>query len=219
MRDADEASMDRLAARRSSDRTNQLLLNPFVSYHFDEGWSVGSSPNITTSWTNSGGKWTVPVGGGFGKVVRLGKPIKLDLDAYYNAIRPGNQRDRTEAGPFHFPTMGGEAYMQQTRRLVLAIFASIVGIASVQHAASAQEVCPGWIPVLCNALSVASERPRDHEDAACARARCEFQRQHHRPPVPSRRGPGHGIGGSSLWALRLPRRCHSPAREHRHHDP
>jgi hypothetical protein len=59
-----------------------------VSYHFDEGWSVGSSPSITTNWINSGGKWTVPVGGGFGKVVRLGEqPIKLDLDAYYNAIR------------------------------------------------------------------------------------------------------------------------------------
>ena len=73
----------------SSDRTNQLLLNPFVSYHFAEGWSAGSSPNITTNWINSGGKWTVPVGGGFGKVVRLGEqPVKLDLDAYYNAIRP-----------------------------------------------------------------------------------------------------------------------------------
>jgi hypothetical protein len=73
----------------STDRTNQLLLNPFVSYHFDDGWSVGSSPNITTNWIASGGKWTVPVGGGFGKVVRLGaQPIKLDLDAYYNAIRP-----------------------------------------------------------------------------------------------------------------------------------
>jgi hypothetical protein len=72
----------------SSDRTNQLLLNPFVSYHFGEGWSVGSSPNITTNWIASGGKWTVPVGGGFAKAVRLGEqPIKLDLDAYYNAIR------------------------------------------------------------------------------------------------------------------------------------
>ena len=73
----------------STDRTNQLLMNPFVSYHFAEGWTVGSSPNITTNWINSGGKWTVPVGGGFGKVVRLGEqPIKPDLDAYYNAIRP-----------------------------------------------------------------------------------------------------------------------------------
>lgn len=69
--------------------TNQLLLNPFASFHFGDGWSVGSSPNVTTNWNNSGGKWTVPVGGGFGKVVRLGaQPIKLDLDAYYNAIRP-----------------------------------------------------------------------------------------------------------------------------------
>ena len=78
----------------SSDRTNQLLLNPIVSYHFGDGWSVGSSPNITTNWIASGGKWTVPLGGGFGKLVRLGEqPIKLDVDAYYNAIRPkaGNE--------------------------------------------------------------------------------------------------------------------------------
>jgi len=73
----------------SSDRTNQLLLNPFLSYHFAEGWSVGSSPNITANWIASGGKWTVPVGGGFGKTIRLGEqPIKLDLDAYYNVVRP-----------------------------------------------------------------------------------------------------------------------------------
>jgi hypothetical protein len=65
-----------------SDRTNQLLLNPVVSYHFDDGWSVGSSPNITTNWIASGGKWTVPVGAGFGKVVRLGEqPIRLNLGA------------------------------------------------------------------------------------------------------------------------------------------
>jgi hypothetical protein len=78
----------------SSQRTNQLLLNPVASFHFGDGWSVGSSPNITTNWTNSGGKWTVPLGGGFGKVIRLGEqPIQLDLDAYYNAIRPKAAND------------------------------------------------------------------------------------------------------------------------------
>jgi hypothetical protein len=74
--------------------SNQLLLNPFISYHFGDGWSVGSSPNVTTNWLNSSSKWTVPVGGGFGKVVRAGtQSIKFDLDAYYNAIRPkaGNE--------------------------------------------------------------------------------------------------------------------------------
>jgi hypothetical protein len=73
----------------STDRTDQLLLNPVVSYHFAKGWSVGSSPNITTNWIASRGKWTVPVGGGFGKAFQLtGRPMKLDLDAYYDAIRP-----------------------------------------------------------------------------------------------------------------------------------
>jgi hypothetical protein len=78
----------------SSDRTNQLLLNPFISYHFAEGWSVGSSPNITTNWIASGGKWTVPVGGGFAKAFRLGEqPIKLEFDAYYDAFRPKADND------------------------------------------------------------------------------------------------------------------------------
>jgi hypothetical protein len=78
----------------SSDRTNQLLLNPIASYNFADGWSIGTSPNITTNWITNGGKWTVPVGGGFGKAVRLGEqPIKLDFAAYYNVIRPKAGKD------------------------------------------------------------------------------------------------------------------------------
>ena len=30
----------------NSDRTNQLFLNPFFSYHVADGWSVGSSLEI-----------------------------------------------------------------------------------------------------------------------------------------------------------------------------
>jgi hypothetical protein len=73
----------------SGDRTNQLLLNPIVSYHLGDGWAIGSSPNITANWITNGGKWTVPVGGGVSKVIRIGnQPLKLAVDAYYNAIRP-----------------------------------------------------------------------------------------------------------------------------------
>jgi hypothetical protein len=72
-----------------SDRTNQFLLNPFVAYHFGDGWSLGSSPNITANWIANGGKWTVPVGGGLSKVIRIGhQRVKLAVDSYYNAIRP-----------------------------------------------------------------------------------------------------------------------------------
>ncbi len=75
---------------QGSDKTNSLLLNPIVSYHFDNGWSIGTSPNITADWQSSSGKrWTVPIGGGFGKVFRIGeRPVKLSLDGYYDAIRP-----------------------------------------------------------------------------------------------------------------------------------
>jgi hypothetical protein len=77
-----------------TDRTNQLLLNPFVSYHFGEGWSAGSSPNITANWIFGGGKWTVPFGGGFSKTFQVGEQaVKAEADGYYNAIRPqaGNE--------------------------------------------------------------------------------------------------------------------------------
>jgi hypothetical protein len=72
-----------------SDRYNQMLLNPFFSFHFGDGWSVGSSPNITADWVSkSGQQWTVPVGGGIGKMFRIGaQPVQLSLHAYYNAIR------------------------------------------------------------------------------------------------------------------------------------
>jgi hypothetical protein len=77
-----------------SDRTDQLLLNPFISFHFGNGWALSSSPNITANWLSTGEKWTVPVGGGLSKTFRLGEqPIKLALDAYYNAIRPNAGND------------------------------------------------------------------------------------------------------------------------------
>jgi hypothetical protein len=34
----------------TSDRTNQLFLNPFFNYHVADGWSVGSSREITANW-------------------------------------------------------------------------------------------------------------------------------------------------------------------------
>jgi hypothetical protein len=75
---------------QSSDRTNSLLINPFLSFHFGEGWSVGSSPNITANWLAKAGRtWTVPAGGGVAKTFRLGgQPVKLAIDSYYNAVRP-----------------------------------------------------------------------------------------------------------------------------------
>jgi Putative MetA-pathway of phenol degradation len=73
-----------------SDRTNGLLLNLFVSYHFGDGWSVGSSPNITANWLSATGQqWTAPIGGAIDKTFRLARqPMKLSVGTYYNAVRP-----------------------------------------------------------------------------------------------------------------------------------
>jgi hypothetical protein len=74
--------------------TNEMLLNPFFSYHFADGWALSSSPEITANWIATGNKWTVPFGGGVSKVVRVGDlPLKLEVGAYYNAIRPTPSQD------------------------------------------------------------------------------------------------------------------------------
>ena len=48
------------------------------------------SPIITANWDTGGAKWTLPVGGQAGRVIKLGGklPIKLEVGAYYNALRP-----------------------------------------------------------------------------------------------------------------------------------
>jgi hypothetical protein len=72
-------------------RYNMFLTQYFVNYNFGEGWYVTSAPIITANWLTSGDKaWTLPFGGGFGRVVKIGGklPVNLSLSAYYNALRP-----------------------------------------------------------------------------------------------------------------------------------
>ena len=61
-----------------------------ISYHFGDGWTVGTSPNITANWlAKEGEQWTVPVGASIGKASRFFKqPVNISLASYYNAIRP-----------------------------------------------------------------------------------------------------------------------------------
>ena len=57
-----------------------------------DGWHVGYSGNILANWkAPSGDVWTVPIGLGIGKVVKLGRlPIKLELGLQYMPVRPRN---------------------------------------------------------------------------------------------------------------------------------
>ncbi len=61
----------------------------FVNYNFPGGWYLSSSPIITANWEEEHDAWTVPFGGGFGKVHRFGKlPVNLSFQAFYNAEKP-----------------------------------------------------------------------------------------------------------------------------------
>ena len=47
-------------------------------------------PIITANWDSSGEKWTLPVGAQFGRLIKIGGklPVNLLVGAYYNALRP-----------------------------------------------------------------------------------------------------------------------------------
>lgn len=62
----------------------------FVNYNLDDGWYLTSAPVITANWeADSDNTWTVPFGGGFGKIFRIGKqPMNISAAAYYNVEKP-----------------------------------------------------------------------------------------------------------------------------------
>jgi len=74
-----------------SDResTANGLLQYFVTYTIPGGWYLNSAPIIAVDWKASDDKWTIPLGGGGGKVIFLGKlPLNLQVGAYYNVVKP-----------------------------------------------------------------------------------------------------------------------------------
>ena len=62
----------------------------FINYNLPKGWYLTSAPIITANWeAESGNQWTVPFGGGFGKVFNIGKqPLNGQMQAFYNVEKP-----------------------------------------------------------------------------------------------------------------------------------
>jgi hypothetical protein len=69
---------------------SQLLVQPFINYNLANGWYLVSAPIITANWeADSDNRWLVPLGGGAGKLFKVGKqPINTNLQGYYNVERP-----------------------------------------------------------------------------------------------------------------------------------
>jgi hypothetical protein len=69
---------------------SQLLIQPFVNYNMADGWYLVSAPIITANWeADSDDTWTVPVGGGFGRIFRIGdQALNAQLQGFYNVEHP-----------------------------------------------------------------------------------------------------------------------------------
>jgi hypothetical protein len=72
-----------------------MLIQPFINYNLPHGWYVVTAPVITADWeADSDNRWTLPVGGGVGKIQRFGKlPLNIQLQAFYNVVTPDNGAD------------------------------------------------------------------------------------------------------------------------------
>jgi hypothetical protein len=97
------------AGDSSRGNVNQMTLQPFANFNFGDGWYLTSSPLVTANWlADEDNRWTVPVGGGFGRVFRIGKqPVNAQLSAYYNVLSPedaGSQWQLRFNLQFLFPT-------------------------------------------------------------------------------------------------------------------
>jgi hypothetical protein len=85
-----------------SGHVNEMLIQPFVNYNLPDHWYLVSSPILTANWAapKAGDVWTAPLGGGVGKLFRLGEilplegheiaklPINTQLQAFGNIARP-----------------------------------------------------------------------------------------------------------------------------------
>lgn len=73
-----------------ADDVNQFLFQPIINYNLNGGWYLTSVPVITANWeANSDNRWTIPIGGGVGKITQWGKqPVDVSLSAYYNVEQP-----------------------------------------------------------------------------------------------------------------------------------
>jgi len=89
-----------------SDRrdVSQMLIEPFLNYNLKNGWFLLTDIIITANWKASNSdRWTVPLGGGAGRVFKIGnQAINSRLEAYYNVEKPTGAPDYTVSFTWQF---------------------------------------------------------------------------------------------------------------------
>jgi hypothetical protein len=73
-----------VAGDSQADDINDFLFQYFINYNMSNGWYLTTSPTLTANWEKSSSeRWTVPWGGGVGRLVKFGKqPVDFKLQGY-----------------------------------------------------------------------------------------------------------------------------------------
>jgi len=79
-----------VAGSGSRPDVNQFLFQYFINYNLKKGWHVTWQPTLTANWeATNGNRWTVPFGGGVGRIMKIGyQPVSLTAQFYGNAVHP-----------------------------------------------------------------------------------------------------------------------------------
>jgi hypothetical protein len=79
-----------VAGPRGRADVNSMTLQYFINYNLKKGYYLTSAPINSANWNApSGNVWLVAVGGGIGRIMRLGfQPVNVSVQVYGNAKRP-----------------------------------------------------------------------------------------------------------------------------------
>jgi hypothetical protein len=78
------------AGDESRADVNLMILEPFINYNLENGWYLTSTPIIEANWEAPfGERWTIPIGGGFGKCFFVGdQTVTFSMEAFGYAQAP-----------------------------------------------------------------------------------------------------------------------------------
>lgn len=79
-----------VAGHADRQAVNQMVFQYFINYNLQKGWYLTWQPTLTANWKpTNGGRWVVPMGGGVGRIMKIGaQPVNLGVQFYGNAVHP-----------------------------------------------------------------------------------------------------------------------------------
>lgn len=81
-------SWDLGGGREGDSDISLFTFQYFINYNMKGGWYLSTTPIISANWeAHSDDRWTVPIGGGVGRVFKVGnQPINAKIQGFYNVV-------------------------------------------------------------------------------------------------------------------------------------